>query len=222
MENDDAYYRHLLVGEHEGFHTNITFKVIHKLLKSLDPSPNGSWLDIGAGSGYLVEQVGKLGWSVIGIEPGGWGQIAAREKGVTILKEFLREDTFSEKFDVISATDVLEHQSNPASFTELIKSNLKPDGIIIFSIPFADSLFAKLQRTRWSMIAPPTHCQFFNHKSLQVFAAKMQLEIIRVVQYNSTKFRVLSRFKVVDNLINKIINANNWGDQAVIVLKVKK
>lgn len=220
MENDDDYYRHLESGEKEGLHSNLTFRVIEKeILKGLNLNPVGSWLDIGSGSGYLIQQVSKLGWDAVGIEPGGWGQIAAREKGINIIQGFLSKDTFKRKFDVISATDVLEHQSNPIEFMELIKFHLKPNGIILFSIPFADSLFARVRKSKWSMLVPPTHCQFFNKKSISFFASKMELSIVKLVQYNSAKFKFFSRFNVTDKLINRLFDLNNWGDQAVIVMK---
>src|ERR1051326_5149996 len=44
--------------------------------------PERKWLDIGSGSGYLLQQVKKNGWNETGVEPGGWGVIAAQEKKV--------------------------------------------------------------------------------------------------------------------------------------------
>jgi 2-polyprenyl-3-methyl-5-hydroxy-6-metoxy-1,4-benzoquinol methylase len=219
MKNDADYYHHLKAGEQDGLHTNITFRNIKNELRNLNYNLSGSWLDIGSGSGYLVDQVSKLGWEAVGIEPGGWGQIAAVDKKINIIQGFLSKDTFSKKFDVISATDVLEHQSTPYEFVDVIKHYVKPDGFIIFSIPFADSLFAKFWKTKWSMVAPPTHCQFFNAKSLGLFATKAGLSIIKIQQYNSTRFRFFSRFDFLDRLINKVLAMKGWGDQAVVVMR---
>lgn len=222
MNEDYEYYRHLLKSEEGGSHTSITYQIINDFIKSLNVFETKTWLDVGCGSGHILDKMGKQGWNVIGVEPGEWGQIAAKERKLNIIKGFLTRDTFDQKFDVVSATDVLEHQSNPSEFIELLKYYLKSDGVLILSFPYADSLFAKLLKSRWPMIAPPTHCQFFNEKSIDLFASRHHLSIERKRQYNSTRFRIIGRFKWINLTIDRFFKFINWGDQVVLVLKPMK
>src|ERR1035437_9193003 len=113
---DDAYYRLLCGGEREGLHTHITFNILLKLIQPYHFNAGKNWLDVGSGSGFIIRQMQERGWNAVGIEPGEWGQIAAKEKKINIVKGFLTTDSFKTKFDVISATDVLEHQKNPYEF----------------------------------------------------------------------------------------------------------
>jgi len=219
MSSDKAYYHHLSLGEKEGLHTNITFRIIDKLIQSYNLGPTKSWLDVGCGSGFIVKQMGDRGWNAVGIEPGEWGQIAAKEKKLNIVKGFLTKETFQTKFDVISATDVLEHQANPIEFIKVIKFYLKPEGLLILSLPFADSLFANLFKSSWSMIGPPTHCQYFTNKSFNLLAYKTEFRVIDKIQYNSTRIPFLSRFELFNKIFDSLLELNNWGDQVVFILK---
>lgn len=221
MNSDDAYYRHLFSGEKEGFHTHITFNIIDKLIQLYNFNGAKTWLDVGCGSGFIVKQMSDRGWNAIGVEPGEWGQIAARERKINVVKGFLTTETFTTKFDVISATDVLEHQSNPYEFINLMKYYLKPEGLLVLSLPFADSLFAKVFKSKWSMIAPPTHCQFFTNKSLNILASKTEFRILNKYKYNTTGVRFLSRSKLFNKGLNLFFQLTNLGDQAVFVLKLK-
>ena len=99
----------------------------------------GRWLDIGSGSGYLVQLLQQRRWDVVGIEPGGWGQIAAREKGIRVIQGFLDETTFRAQFDCISMTDVLEHQPDPRDLLRLAGHYLCQSGVLFISVPFVDS-----------------------------------------------------------------------------------
>lgn len=221
MKSDDAFYRHLCEGEKEGYHTYITFNIILKLIQSYNINATKTLLDVGCGSGFIVKQMSEFGWQAVGVEPGEWGQIAARERQINIVKGFLTEETFQIKFDVITATDVLEHQPDPYEFITLIKHYLKPEGLVIFSLPFADSLFSNIFKSKWSMVAPPTHCQFFTNKSMNVLAGKTGFTIIKKVQYNSA-IPYLGRFKQLTKILNSVLKLYNWGDQAVFILKLNK
>lgn len=220
LKDDTEYYKHLLRGEAKGDHIDITFNTINALLGSRKfDDKKKNWLDVGSGSGYIVEQMAKKGWEAKGIEPGEWGQIAAREKKIDITKGFLSQQTFPAKFNIVSATDVLEHQPEPIEFIELLRFYLKPQGYLIISIPFADSLFGRILKSKWAMIEPPTHCQFFNRKSISTLANRCKLSIEEIAQYNSTRFRFVGRFKWFNRLMDSVFKLTNWGDQAVIIFK---
>lgn len=223
MDSDEAFFQHLCEGEKEGFHTNITFKNINKLICQYHFSDNKKWLDVGCGSGYILKMMHGQGWNTTGIEPGEWGQIAAKKRGLNIIKGFLTRDTFPSniKFDVVSATDVLEHQSNPYEFVNLLKHYLKKDGVLVLSLPFTDSFFSKVLKSNWNMIAPPTHCQFFSLKSLNIFAHKSGFYLREKIQYNSTRIPYLGRFNIFNKILDYLLQITNSGDQVILILQQK-
>jgi len=204
MSSDLEYYEHLAAGEGIGKATAITTEHILALFRGNRIAFSGSWLDIGIGSGYLLSQVKKSGFRALGVEPGGWGQIAAERKGLNITQTFLTNSTFSERFNVVSATDVVEHIPNPVEFIEMMADYVAPGGHVVITIPYADSLEARLMGQRWNMVEPPTHCQFFSMRSLKLALQKAQLKLIDSRQFNLRNFRGLSRYVYLRQLFDAV------------------
>jgi SAM-dependent methyltransferase len=219
MESDDQYYKYLCSGEKRGAHTFVTTNLIIKNINAFLNPINKTWLDVGSGSGYLVAELRKKGWDATGLEAGGWGQIAATDKNISIDRCFLQELNYSKQYDVISATDVLEHQSDPNSFIHSIIKHLKPNGLMIFSFPFADSFHGRFLKTNWEMVVPPSHCHFFNRRSLSIALNKYGFEIVKLIQYNSSSARFFRRYQVLKFAFKTFINLLHVGDQAIAFVK---
>jgi SAM-dependent methyltransferase len=217
VTTDQAMYDHLCRAEEEGGHLFLTTRMILDDLRSR-PCEGGEWLDVGCGSGYLLANLKGLGINPTGLEPGGWGQLAARDKHIPIICGFLDYQTFSKKFDCISATDVLEHQSDPFVMMELIRYYLADGGRAYLSFPLADTFRPRLMGARWSMVMPPTHCSFFTRKSFARLAAKVGFKIERFVQYNSAGFPGWGRLGLRLATANKIGDALRIGDQGLVVI----
>jgi 2-polyprenyl-3-methyl-5-hydroxy-6-metoxy-1,4-benzoquinol methylase len=218
MANDDQFqYEYLCKGEIEGGHVSLTAMRILKDLERQDCN-NKEWLDIGCGSGYLLAKVKTRGIRPTGIEPGGWGQIAAREKKVDVVQGMLSIETFSKKFDYVSATDVLEHQSDPYVLMNLIRHYLSESGRAYLSFPLADTFRPWLVGARWAMIMPPTHCGFFTRKSFVRLAERVGFKVEQFMQYNSQAFRGWQRLGIKVSTANKIGEALGIGDQGLVII----
>jgi 2-polyprenyl-3-methyl-5-hydroxy-6-metoxy-1,4-benzoquinol methylase len=205
MSSDEKYYEHLAAGETPGNATAITTEHILNICRKNRLEFSGNWLDIGCGSGYLLSEVQNSGFIAHGIEPGGWGQIAVVRKGLQIVQGFLTNDTFAQRFDVVSATDVIEHIPDPVEFLKLMAGYVVSGGYIIISIPFADSLEAKLMGARWDMVEPPTHCQFFSMQSLKLALQKAGLEVVDSCQFNIRNLRGLLRQVYLRQLVDILL-----------------
>ena len=218
MSSDEKYYEHLAAGEVVGNSTAITTEQILEICRNNGLEFSGSWLDIGCGSGYLLSQVQNAGFSAHGIEPGGWGQIAAARKKLHVVQGFLTSDTFSQHFDIVSATDVVEHIPDPVEFLRLMAGYVASGGHIIISIPFADSFEAKLMGARWDMVEPPTHCQFFSKQSLKLALQMAGLEIVDNRQFNIRHLLGLSRHAYLRQLVDVLLP----GPQLVCLIQKHK
>ena len=217
MRDDRAYYEHLKKAEAPGRHTQRTVQTI---LQGIDGVPAGSWLDIGCGSGYLVQQAGEQRWEAVGIEPGGWGQIAAQERGLRVVQGLLREDTFDRRFDVVSATDVIEHQPDPFLIMHLVKRYLNPGGRAFISVPAADCVHARWFKTRWAMVTPPTHCHFFTRASFELLAEKTGMRVEGVSRLNTSSLPLGWRLEFLNRFIGPLLDASGMGDQAIFTLRL--
>jgi 2-polyprenyl-3-methyl-5-hydroxy-6-metoxy-1,4-benzoquinol methylase len=132
-------------------------------------SPPGQLLDVGAGAGFFLEEAGRGGWQVAGLEPSEWGQRYARE---VLHLATVRPGGFEAlhtlpvaSFQVVTAFDVLEHVLDPAALVAACARVVAPGGVLVLTTPKFDSVLAHLTGRFWYCIFP-AHLHYFSTKSL--------------------------------------------------------
>lgn len=122
-------------------------------------SPPGQALDLGCGSGRLMENLARVGWGVQGVE---WDPEAARiareSTGITVhVGEVEHLSLEAGQFDLIVLTHVLEHLSNPARTLRALRRLLTSDGRIVVVYPNPRSLLARRFGPDWFGWEVPRH-----------------------------------------------------------------
>jgi 2-polyprenyl-6-hydroxyphenyl methylase / 3-demethylubiquinone-9 3-methyltransferase len=125
-------------------------------------------LDVGCGGGILSEPLARLGAKVTGIEPAEESiEIAkahAKDGGLKIdYRSTTAEDVLAggESFDVVIASEVIEHVSDPAAFVRTLSGLAKPGGLVLFSTlnrtlkSYALAIVGAEYILRW--VPPKTH-----------------------------------------------------------------
>jgi len=134
-------------------------------------------LDIGAGSGILVEQAISLGYEAVGVEPSQWLAVKAQEHQLPVVCSSFPCADISGKFDVITLVDVLEHVTNPVELLSDFAGYLKPEGVGIIVTPDINSLMAKIIGKSWWHFRI-AHVGYFSRKTLIIALKKAGLEPI--------------------------------------------
>lgn len=136
--------------------------------------PAGRLLDIGAGSGILVEEAQKLGYIAQGIEPSQWLCNKALERGLPVHHGTLPHMNINPPYDIVTLIDVIEHVSNPVKLLKNIHQIMAKGSIGIVVTPDVGSLTARLMGYRWwhYRIA---HIGYFNQKTLNLALKKANL-----------------------------------------------
>lgn len=152
--------------------------LLEKLQKTFPDIRN--LLDIGAGTGILLEEAQKMGIESVGVEPSTWCVRIAEDHGLNILQGALPHPELADKvFDAVTAIDVIEHVSDPLALLKLCSRHLKTGGALVVVTPDVDSITARLLRKRWwhYRIA---HVGYFSKRTLKMALEKTGFKLLAV------------------------------------------
>lgn len=143
-------------------------------------------LEIGLGDGInflaLKKSFGIISENFFGVEFDKKSIEICKERGIiNITEAFFNKDILEKinsRFDVIILTEVFEHQTDPKNFIETVFHLLKPDGIVIITVPNNKRLFL---RFREYGDIPPHHFLRFNK---DFFRKNFKEEIIYLDEYS--------------------------------------
>ena len=154
--------------------SNWTMYMLEQIKKNNIQVNNKKILDIGASNGvnyYTLQKEFKIKTQdYYALELDKKALQTAKRIGVTnIIPHYFNKEILKKiktKFDIIIATEVLEHQTDPKDFMTTAMKMLKKDGIFIITVPNKDRLFMK--RRELPKDVPPHHflklsIKFFKH-----------------------------------------------------------
>ncbi|MCK5683765.1 class I SAM-dependent methyltransferase [bacterium] len=144
---------------------------------------NKNWLDIGTGSGGLLDKLSPLTSETIAVEPQTKARHAIRESGYTVYSYL--SDVIEKDFDIITLFHVFEHLDNPIEHLVDIHAKLNSNGKLIIEVPHArDFLISFLDLeafkafTFWS-----EHLILHTRESLRLFLQKAGFKNITISGY---------------------------------------
>jgi SAM-dependent methyltransferase len=151
-----------------------------RLLQSVSRyRPGGRLLDIGAGSGILVEVATRLGYRAEGIEPSEWMVRSAAAHGLKIQAGILPHEEITGPYDVVTLVDVIEHVSDPVELLVQAGTVLAPDGIGLVITPDVTSVAARVMGKHWWHYRM-AHICYFERQTLLAALRHADLEPIAI------------------------------------------
>ncbi|MDM8542675.1 class I SAM-dependent methyltransferase [Desulfococcaceae bacterium HSG9] len=153
------------------------------------------WLDFGCGLGGLVKWVqNTTRCDVRGYEEGLAAQFA-RHYNVPVLHKTDIKNC-KEKFDVVTAIEVLEHVVEPLEVLKLIRACMKPGGVFFFTTGNA----AKFKKNilNWGYLIPEIHVSFFEPKTIEYAFKRSGFEPI--FTKHALGFEKIITYKILKNL----------------------
>jgi 2-polyprenyl-3-methyl-5-hydroxy-6-metoxy-1,4-benzoquinol methylase/uncharacterized CHY-type Zn-finger protein len=153
----------------------------HLMFLTRHPLGSGSLLDIGCGDGHFLEEAGKRGFQVAGVDFDSKALAVARGRGLDnlyheTLNEFAsRVISEGARFDTVTLFEVLEHQPEPIAFMDTVKQLVRPGGIVSGSVPNRDRLGFEMAQV---LDQPPYHFTRWSAKVLRHFLERIGLKDI--------------------------------------------
>jgi 2-polyprenyl-3-methyl-5-hydroxy-6-metoxy-1,4-benzoquinol methylase len=159
-----------------------------RILSLLGEGHQRRLLDVGAADGFLAERLSGQGFEVTCLE----GNYALAEKAKTKCSAVVMADLDSAlpdlqtNFDVIVYGDILEHLKDPLRALRGLNCYLKPEGIVVISVPNVANLWVRYHLLTGKFeyadrgILDRTHLRFFTLSSFQQLLREANLKIIRL------------------------------------------
>lgn len=174
---------------------------------------NGKILDVGCGSGEILNLLKKLGWETYGLDIDPRAIKLAKKRGINAsLGSFRDLSKYPDNyFDAIRLYHVIEHLDDPSLCLSLIRKKLKKEGQLIIGTPNIRSVVAFLFKSYWYNLDSPRHLFLFSPQTLGKLLNKNNFAVNKT-EFCSTGGIPGSLQYVVGDLLNKKFN---------LILKVK-
>jgi SAM-dependent methyltransferase len=141
--------------------------------------PPGRVLDVGCGSGDLLEHFAKRGWDAYGIDPSRAAVDAAARRGAKVHHGTLRDQPWPDEFfDLITFQHSLEHITDPLDALHRSRGLLAPGGLLAVEVPNWSCWQRRLLfRNLWFGLDLPRHRQHFSPTALDRLAGQLGLDV---------------------------------------------
>jgi len=144
---------------------------------------SGRLLDYGCGAGAFARWMSVHGFDSVGLEPFSLGE-PREDRNLRLVGGPLAEVEASlGTFDVITMWHVLEHLHEPVDVLSRLRRLLRPEGVLIVSVPNFASWQSRLFRGGWFHLDPPRHLLQFEAATLGDCLGRAGFEIAGEVRF---------------------------------------
>jgi predicted TPR repeat methyltransferase len=153
---------------------------LKELKKFIAPARHRRLLEIGSAYGFFLAEARNTFAHVEGIDITAAGVAYARDhfKLNVVQADFLAHDYGAERFDVVCMWDTIEHLRAPHLYVEKIARLTERGALLAVTTADADSLNARLRKSKWRMIHPPTHLHYFSARTLARLLERHGFEVV--------------------------------------------
>ncbi len=162
----------------------------------------GSALDVGCWDGRFLLSLGG-DWKLHGVEMSPLASQRAAISGVEILgTDIANLDALNQKFDLVTAFDVIEHMPDPKHFVQSCSRILRPGGLLMVATGNTQSLPWKMLGARHLYCIWPEHLSFISPDWCQRNAAIAGLDIALTLPYRRLE---AGHFSVAADIIKNAV-----------------
>lgn len=172
--------------------------------------PQGRILEVGCGYGYFLKCALDAGYDAYGIDlsPAAVERAAQLYPG-RVFQGLLEEapEIEGQTFDVIFASHLIEHITDPAAFLRTAARFLRPGGLVVMVTPNIKSLLARVSGRRWVSFKIPEHVSYYDPETITDLLSRTGFTVRAVdpaYQYYAVPF-VTSRVRELLHPMSRLV-----------------
>lgn len=179
---------------------------------------NQKVLDIGCGTCQSLLEIKNMGGKSWGIDPDRNSKHVADKLMLNFHLGTIHDYNANENFfDLITASQVIEHESDPLKFLIECKKYIKKTGKIVLSFPNTNALSLKIYGKKWLHWHIPYHLNHFNKTSFEILAKNAGLKIKSIKTVTPNLWTILQIKSLLNNTQighrNYMWDGNNTDDK---------
>jgi 2-polyprenyl-3-methyl-5-hydroxy-6-metoxy-1,4-benzoquinol methylase len=206
----DRYYQHgsgsysISYSEEEIEYFKLKARLMYrKVLMLMDMKKKRSFIDIGCGEGWVLNEFKKKGNAVLGIDFSRYGVEKFHPHLLNYFEHGNIYDLLEKKieigsrFDVLLLANVIEHVIDPETLLQKIKGMMFPESLLIIIAPndfsrLHELLIEKKKISRNFWLAYPDHLSYFSKESMSNFLFAQGFDLKVVVADNPVDLNLLN------------------------------
>ena len=186
--------------DYENYYTSENLSVpefIHKrldeiVLKFSAYRVNNRLLEVGFGAGILLASAARAGWNVEGVEVSESAVKHGEAQGFKTFHGELSEAHYETgSFDVVIATELLEHVQDPRAMIAEIARILRPGGLFWGTTPNSKGLSPRVLGLEWSVICPPEHLHLLSENGVKKLLLEAGFSRVNIDTEGTNPFELL-------------------------------
>ena len=148
---------------------------------------SGLLLDVGAGTGMFLKTAKENHYDVEGLEISkNAAQFGRSAWGLTIKEGDFENTSYPmNHYDIVTLGHVLEHLNDPICAIRKLYSILKPNGLLVISVPNINSIQSILFRNKWFHLDIPRHLYHYSPSVLSSILDSAGFKIVEINYYSS-------------------------------------
>lgn len=176
-------------------------QIIEQVLSRYFPQKNLSILDWGCGPGGNFKILEKFG-RVLGVDASDEALRACQQKGITNVLKATDLDSFvaTEKYDLVTNFDILEHITEDEEFLRGIHALLKPEGYMAVTVPAFQFLWGPLDDA-------VGHKRRYTRKEISEKFRRCGYEVVRASYFIFFLSPAFIAYRMLEKISNKKSNS---------------
>jgi len=177
---------------------------------------SGRILDIGCATGGFLNLARERGWEAFGVEFSDYAaDLAIKKYNLNVFNGSLEEAQFKDDdFDLVCASDIIEHVNDPVDFLQEIHRILANDGLLYLAFPNAGSFYYKffglIARYNYrNYFLLPYHLYHFSPSTIKLLLNKTGFNIVQL-KFSHSRSPLL------------FMNIFNFRDRILLIAKKKR